>query len=787
MSEKKSFSDYVKDLDKDVTLIVALAALLLVLVAAFAAAFLLPPNIPSPVMPEGTVEVYAGPDSSAAFYWPQLPEGVTCRVQVRESGSSRFVKAAEGGAEGPALLSWNKYKQPMTLRFSAVAEGKNALGAGRKLESDSFLEITVNLSALVSPRDLKSQTRDNGTLELTWDGVENARYAVCLTEEGGWEREQCTVVKTAEDQTALLRFGAGGDLEMPEHDQALMLTVRETEEGSGYTLYGPPCSPVPLARGNLLTGQLSLQYEETGQRLYTLRWNETKGDYYEIQKWDADSRRWDTVGQVEAGEELAYETGRVASGSECRYRVAAYEKTSALPRIAAGPEEISFQADYSPLYATVWPIQDQPLRGEARESAAALTTIPGGTALCVLEEQNGYFQVRYRDTYGYVDSRFCMIDLAEYLGDLCTYDITNSYSSVFKVHEYPIGQITGEVIKGFENVRQADGDYLVPLLYPTAQKLIKAAGAAEKDGYRLKIYEAYRPNEATRFLYDTTIAQLDNPILGADGSTLPVDGAVTDRTAADGAAAPARMARAAAEPEAAPEEEPEPVLPPDVTIDGGGSAPDASGEPGTSETTAAPSAPSTPSTPPAAPDPGTGGDPPAQPSTEPAAPAEPAPAPAPEPEPNILTLGKVMTDGRFNISAFLAASVSNHNRGIALDLTLETDSGGAELEMQSAIHDLSWYAATYRNNDNARLLEKYMKDIGGLTGLTSEWWHFQDDELKAELKLTGYLAKGISSEGWKKDDTGWRYLKGDGTPYRNTTINIGSKQYKVGEDGYVSE
>lgn len=309
------------------------------------------------------------------------------------------------------------------------------------------------------------------------------------------------------------------------------------------------------------------------------------------------------MGQVEAGEELAYETGRVASGSECRYRVAAYEKTSALPRIAAGPEEISFQADYSPLYATVWPIQDQPLRGEARESAAALTTIPGGTALCVLEEQDGYFQVRYRDTYGYVDSRFCMIDLAEYLGDLCTYDITNSYSSVFKVHEYPIGQITGEVIKGFENVRQADGDYLVPLLYPTAQKLIKAAGAAEKDGYRLKIYEAYRPNEATRFLYDTTIAQLDNPILGADGSTLPVDGAVTDRTAADGAAAPARMARAAAEPEAAdgsaaPEEEPEPVLPPDVTIDGGGSAPDAGGEPGTSETTAAPSAPSTPSTPP---------------------------------------------------------------------------------------------------------------------------------------------------------------------------------------------
>ena len=71
--------------------------------------------------------------------------------------------------------------------------------------------------------------------------------------------------------------------------------------------------------------------------------------------------------------------------------------------------------------------------------------------------------------------------------------------------------------------------------------------------------------------------------------------------------------------------------------------------------------------------------------------------------------------------------------------------------------------------------------------ISSEWWHFQDDELKAELKLTGYLARGVSSEGWKKDDTGWRYLKDDGTAYKNTTINIGTKQYKVGEDGYVAE
>ena len=146
-----------------------------------------------------------------------------------------------------------------------------------------------------------------------------------------------------------------------------------------------------------------------------------------------------------------------------------------------------------------------------------------------------------------------------------------------------------------------------------------------------------------------------------------------------------------------------------------------------------------------------------------------------------------MTGGRFNIGAFLAKSVSNHNRGVALDLTLETWDSAQELEMQSAIHDLSWYAITDRNNDNARLLEKYMKDAGGLAGLTSEWWHFQDDQLREELELSGYLDKGVSAAGWKKDDKGWQYRKPDGTLYRSGTIEIDGQRYKMGSDGYVVE
>ena len=105
-----------------------------------------------------------------------------------------------------------------------------------------------------------------------------------------------------------------------------------------------------------------------------------------------------------------------------------------------------------------------------------------------------------------------MINLPEYLGPLCAYNISNSYSSLYMVHEYAIPQVTGEVTVGYDRVRMADGSYLVPLLYPTAQKLETAAREARSRGFRLKIYDSYRPSRATREIYDLTKKVLEEPL-----------------------------------------------------------------------------------------------------------------------------------------------------------------------------------------------------------------------------------------------------------------------------------
>ena len=233
----------------------------------------------------------------------------------------------------------------------------------------------------------------------------------------------------------------------------------------------------------------------------SLEWNGTQCHHFEVQRWAGE--KWETAARLAPEERVRYDLGRLGSGSYNRFRVAALDGDGT----ELQAEEVSFWASVSPLYGTIWPIQSLALY-EDPGKGTRLASVPGGTALCVLAEEGDWFRVRYGEEYGWVDSRFCMIDLPEYVGDHCTYDITNSYDSLFAVHGSPIREVTHQVLPGYENVQMADGTFLVPYLYPCAKKLLTAAQAAEADGLRLKIYEAFRPQRATRFSYDTTEKQL---------------------------------------------------------------------------------------------------------------------------------------------------------------------------------------------------------------------------------------------------------------------------------------
>lgn len=492
------------------------------------------------------------------------------------------------------------------------------------------------------------------------------------------------------------------------------------------------------------------------------------------------------------------------------------------------PEEVK-ELKAEVLFATVWPTKYLEVFSDT-EKSGVIGVAELGEALCVLEEKDDMFRVRVEAGEGYIDSNYCMINLSEYLGEICLYDITNSYDSIYLVHDYAIPEVSGTVIPGYENVLLNDGTFLVPLLYPVAKKFAPVALKVRDDGYAFKIYDSYRPHKATRYIYDKTSEILYFPLPketftritptqylldgdrnlwedwdaeavmqealalyaegaeGAEGATngsaedsvmnaqepLPADAPVVDNAApafAEGAVDPA-SANGAEEAPAGMQKTPSDEAP--LITDTEGEAAGAL----------------------------TQADPEAMAALR--AQVEEALATGvlsgeliamlPEgtviydeatglyathvqawlelmmqitepPKPQIpyeLTYHHLMTGGGgYHLGSFLAAVGSTHNYGIAMDLTLVRLSDGKELQAQTAMHDLSHHSAMSHNTQDADIIKDYLVPAGFGT-IGSEWWHFQDNETRAALRPIA-LSDGLSIEGWKMDENGWRYRNADGS------------------------
>lgn len=492
-----------------------------------------------------------------------------------------------------------------------------------------------------------------------------------------------TLLDTLNQAQTTLSLGDGNRFSIPHTGEKLTFVFDAYRTSPGLIYYGAASQQISVVREDLLTRDLNLECTDLGNHSFHFTWSETKGDHYLVQRYREDAGSWETVQCVEADQERSYTTDTLTGFSKYLYRVVAvggqviegseFAALSVVKTVTTGA---------SPKYCTIWPIKNLDVYRDATKSQS-IGTAPSTKAFCVLGMEEGMFRIRFGDSFGYIDSNYCLINLPEMLRDLCLYNITNSTQSLYMAHEFEIPTVTGTVIVGYENVQLYTGDQLVPLLYPTALRLEKAALAAIEQGYKLKIYDAYRPQNATIALYDQAIGLVDQPI---------PDETYTGKEVND-----------------------LPVLAPD--------------------------------------------------------------APA-------LTYGQLMTDfGRYTMNYFLAAGKSRHNRGIALDLTLTDMSTGEDLQMQTSMHDLSWYSELKHNNDNAKLLAAIMESAG-FSGLVSEWWHFNDLETQNDY-LPPHQKEGVSAECWMADDYGWRYRRADGSYLVDCTEQIDYVWCTFDENGYL--
>lgn len=493
--------------------IFALIGALLIGIAVTVFGFIVPFHSARSAMPAGgEFIIQQQPEGNLMLSWPEADRADYYCVEV-------LLPAASEDAE-PELVYKDYIENAtscllpelpagirLTLRVRSVVEYKS-LGGEKIRYGEAPMEVTTvyttpSITAFDWTADPDSKTV---TVSFRTEDGDYARYY--LLDETGNVSE----THFLQGNELVLTFGDDGDYPVPDFGEAYHLAFDAYRVEPGLEFYGYRSAEMTVTRDDLLGRNLNLECTDNGYNVYTLTWDETKGEYYEVQIMDSNSQMWETVFEVAGDGERSYTTGHLPIFTEYAFRVVAVGgQTMDGSDYAAVSDEISVTTQESPVYATIWPTKELKAYTDPgmTEEAGKVKT---GTAYCVLEERDGVFGIRLDGKTVYIDSNYCMINLPEYLGDLCSYQITNSYSSIYMVHEFEIPKVTGVVTGGYEKVQLRDGSFLVPLLYPTAQKLAVAAKSAVAEGYRLKIYDAFRPNKATREIYNLTNSILDEEL-----------------------------------------------------------------------------------------------------------------------------------------------------------------------------------------------------------------------------------------------------------------------------------
>lgn len=150
------------------------------------------------------------------------------------------------------------------------------------------------------------------------------------------------------------------------------------------------------------------------------------------------------------------------------------------------------------------------IRKEANSSSNLVKKLSPGTGFEIIGENGNWLKIEANGITGWANKKYVMINLPDIIPSII-YDDTNSYSSLFKSSEIDIPNVTGKQLYNNKayNKRLSKEEYMMPVMYEMAIKIMKAQELALKEGYSLKIYETYRPYEAQKTV-STNLRELMN-------------------------------------------------------------------------------------------------------------------------------------------------------------------------------------------------------------------------------------------------------------------------------------
>lgn len=276
------------------------------------------------------------------------------------------------------------------------------------------------------------------------------------------------------------------------------------------------------------------------------------------------------------------------------------------------------------------------LKSSDSNSSNNIVALNAGSPFRILgtNSDDSWWKVSYNGNIGYVENSYMMINLPDYIPSL-KFDMMNAKANMYTASGFKLS-IYGRQLydKGkVYNYRLEREEYMAPVVYSFAKKILQAQKNANSEGYGLKIYDAYRPVRDANTVRDS-LAELYN----------------SNATVRNGI---------------------------DYSYEN----------------------------------------------------------------------GKTVTWGQ---SWFIAQSLSSHSVGAAIDVVLVNKETGNEIPAQSSIHDLSTASVKYNTpvsgqttvrtdlystkaNQHTKDLDRIMLSTG-MTNLASEWWHFQDNDVRSRIK-----------------------------------------------------
>ena len=443
--------------------------------------------------PNGLLTVNALADGSYQLRWPEGSNASGYGVQIRATDGTVLYSTYTEACE--TVVPQLPIDRNLTIRVSSIHIYD---GISRRGSVDLVAKVE-QLSPQVQNLNWEVDDRYD-TVDISFEMSDTDVASVYVVPADG----EPVLVEQVRNGNCQLRFGVDDLFQVPEYGKPLRVAIQLERRTGNVVCTGSATEEFTLTREDFLGRTLNVEQSYNGNNSYTLTWNETKGAYYDVRLSEDGGESWTTIGYIPADRERSFTTPCLKAFADYQISVVAVGgQTMEDSETAAEGNVLQLATSEKLLYSTIWPLKELKVYGD-KEITREIGTVSAGSAWCVLGQEGNYLKIRYLGQDGFIDGNYCMINLPEYIGNLCAYDITNSYKSIYLVHEYGIKDVSGTVITGYENVLLGEDQYLVPLIFPAAQRLIGAGLDARSRGYTLKIYDSFRPQNATDDIYKKT-------------------------------------------------------------------------------------------------------------------------------------------------------------------------------------------------------------------------------------------------------------------------------------------